>query len=155
MKAKTTSITLANSFSENSIFILLNFWRLRLISDISGSRIYTQMLSEPTHLKSPSVVMNSKRCANLNTAHLLPSFCQFFMEYTALQTPPFFVWAAWRAVSPCSCRKQYTPDKYSCRLPPASGSMCFWVSSRSPTDDMDRHCRQAWQVTIIQTPALS
>src|SRR5699024_12126198 len=28
---------------------------------------------------------------------------------------------------------------------PVSGSACFWVFSRSPTDGMDRHCRRAWQ----------
>ena len=29
--------------------------------------------------------------------------------------------------------------------PPAFGSACFWVSSRSPKAGMDRHCRRAWQ----------
>ena len=67
------------------------------------------------------------------------------MGYTAAQTPPFSVCAAWRAVSPCSCRKRYIPGKCSCRPPPIFGSACFWVSSRSPKAGMDRHCRRAWQ----------
>ena len=66
-------------------------------------------------------------------------------ECTAAQTPPFSVWVAWSDVFPCSCRKRYTPDICSCRQPPTFGSACFWVSSRFPTNGMDRHCRQAWQ----------
>ena len=46
---------------------------------------------------------------------------------------------------PHSCRKRYTPDKYSCRQPPISVSASFWVSFCSPTADTDRHCRQVWQ----------
>lgn len=69
----------------------------------------------------------------------------FFMVHTAAQTQPSFVWAAWRGVSPYSYRKRYTPGRCSCHPPPAFGLACFWVSSHSPKDGTDRHCRRAWQ----------
>ena len=62
-----------------------------------------------------------------------------------MQTLPFSVLAAWRGVYPCSCRKRYTPDRCSYRLPPTFGSACFWESFRYPKVDMDRHYRQVWQ----------
>lgn len=79
----------------------------------------------------------------------------FFMVHTAAQTQPSFVWAAWRGVSPYSYRKRYTPGRCSCHPPPAFGLACFWVSSHSPKDGTDRHCRRAWQAEVIQTKILS
>ncbi len=37
------------------------------------------------------------------------------------------------------------PGRCSCHPPPAFGLACFWVSSHSPKDGTDRHCRRAWQ----------
>lgn len=62
-----------------------------------------------------------------------------------MRTPPFSAWAAWHAVSLYSYRKRYTHGRCFCHPPPASESVCFWVSSRFPKADTDRHCRQAWQ----------
>ena len=65
-------------------------------------------------------------------------FCQVLIIYGTYNS-------ANSAVSPCSCRKRYTPDRCSCRPPPTFGSACFWESFRYPKVDMDRHCRRAWQ----------
>ena len=69
------------------------------------------------------------------------NYCLWYIQQCKLRLPPF----EQHGVSPCSCRKRYTPGRCSCRPPPAFGSACFWVSSHSPKGGTDRHCRQAWQ----------